>query len=337
MAEQKFLTPLKLGFFAVIIVYFLFTLHGMFTLSWIGEWEHMREPTRTIIFVEDITATTCLAFRFLASIIAFGTMFTYLIKKNLSKPTIYKAVRLVLVFEGIYWLGLATTAGYSVQSFARLLSTNASLVNLTYSLLLSVIPTILESIILPIILFLFAFKLSPKKAFKIQIKWGLITGTLYIVVFWLINTVEWISVIRERGKGVQYLWMTTTPVNGVNQIIYHPEHLVSFIITAFGLAALAIYAVYFTKKTAGVETLGGLKAGRIGVIILLLGMFFLWNYFSWIFFAGSTWNNWYAWFLGHNMDLWMLSLPLVALPLLFYKSPNQQPKDQKPNSLLENV
>jgi uncharacterized membrane protein YfbV (UPF0208 family) len=326
MTEEKFFTPLKLGLFAVIIAYFLFTLHGMFTLSWIGEWEPMREPTRTIIFVEDITATTCLAFRFLASIIAFGVMLTYLIKKNLSKPTIYKAVRLVLIFEGIYWLGLATTAGYSVQFFTRLISTNASLVNLTYSLLLSVIPTVLEAIILPIILFIFAVKLSPNKPLKIQIKWGLITGTLYIVVFWLINTVEWISVIRERGKDIQYLWMTTTPVNGVNQIVYHPEHLVSFIITVFGLAALAIYTTYFTKKSTGIENFGELKAGTIGAIILSLGMFFLWNYFSWVFFAGNTWNSWYAWFLGHNMDLWMLSLPLLGLPLLFNKKHKEENK-----------
>jgi hypothetical protein len=55
------------------------------------------------------------------------------------------------------------------------------------------------------------------------------------------------------------------------------------------------------------------------VIILGFGMFFLWNYLSWVIFAGNTWNNWYAWFLGHNMDLWMLTLPLVALPLLFDK------------------
>jgi uncharacterized membrane protein YfbV (UPF0208 family) len=319
LTEEKFFTPLKVGFLAVVIAYFLFTLHGMFTLSWIGEWTRMREPMRTTVFVEDISATICLAFRFLASIIAFGAMVTYLIKKNLSRPTIYKAVRLVLVFEGIYWLGLVMTAWYSVQSFWQLLSRDASLGNLTYSLLLSVIPTILEAIILPIILFIFAIKLNPNKPLKIQIKWGLITGTLYIAVFWLINTVEWVSVIRERGKGLQYLWSTVAPVHGVNQIVYHPEHLVSFIITAFGLAALAIYAGYFTKKSTGIETLGELKAGTIGVIILLLGMFFLWNYFSWVFFASGTWNNWYAWFLGHNMDLWMLSLPLLGLPLLFNK------------------
>lgn len=122
MAEQKFYTPFKVGLFAIIIAYFLFTLHGMFTLSWIGEWTRLREPMRTTIFVEDISATTCLAFRFLASIIAFGAIVTYLIKKNLSRPTIYKTVRMVLIFEGIYWLGLATTAWYSLQSFWQLFS-----------------------------------------------------------------------------------------------------------------------------------------------------------------------------------------------------------------------
>ena len=326
MTEEKFFTPLKLGFLAVVIAYFLFTLHGMFTLSWIGEWEHLKEPMRTTIYVEDITATTCLAFRFLASIIALGATITYLIRRKLSKPTIYKAVRLVLVFEGIYWLGLATTAGYSAESFWQLLSKNTSLVNLTYSLSLGVIPTILEAIILPIILIIFAIKLNPKKPLKTSIKWGLITSTLYIIVFWLINTAEWISVIRQRGKGIQYLWMTITPVNGVNQIVYHPEHLISFVITAFGLAALAIYTVYFARKSLGAETLEELKEGTIGAIILSLGMFFLWNYFSWVFFAGNTWNSWYAWFLGHNMDLWMLSLPLLGLPLLFNKKHKEENK-----------
>ena len=71
MEPQEFYNPLKIGLLAVVTAYFLFTLHGMFTLSWIGEWEPLHEPIRTIIFVEDISATTCLAFRFLASIIAF--------------------------------------------------------------------------------------------------------------------------------------------------------------------------------------------------------------------------------------------------------------------------
>jgi hypothetical protein len=38
----------------------------------------------------------------------------------------------------------------------------------------------------------------------------------------------------------------------------------------------------------------------------------------WVFFGSvGGWGAWYQWFLGHNLDLWVLSLPLVGVPLLF--------------------
>lgn len=309
MAQQKFITPLKVGLLTVVTAYFLFTLHAMFTLSWIGEWNRLGGGSfGTMIFVEDISATIGLVFRFAASILAFAAIIVYFTKKDLSKPTAYKVLRWVLVFEGIYWLGLIATAGYSVQSFGQILSRNLPLNFLLNSLLLSVIPTVFEAVILPIVLFIFAFKLNPNKPLKKPIQWGLITGTIYIVVFWLINTSIWVGVIMQKGA----VYLTA-----------HPEHLISYVLTIFGLLALAIYAGYFTKKSAGAETLQELKLKTIGAITLVLGMYFLWNYLSWVIFAGDTWNNWYAWFLGHNMDLWMLSLPLVALPLLFYEPPKQ--------------
>lgn len=322
MAEQKFYTPLKVGLLAVVTAYFLFTLHAMFTLSWIGEWDRLGGGSfGTIILVEDISATMGLVFRFAASILALAAIGVYFAKKSLSKPTAYKVARWVLVFEGIYWLGLIATAGYSVQSFGLSIFHNRSLDTLLYSLLVSVIPMVVEAIILPLSLFILAFKLNPNKPLKAPIKWALITGTIYIIVFWLINTSIWLSVIR--GKGIEYLWVEVTKVNGIEHVIPHPEHLVSFITTVFGLLLLAIYSGYFTKKSAHTEALQDLKLRVIGVIILALGMYFFWNYFSWVVFAGNTWNDWYAWFLGHNMDLWMLSLPLVGLPLLFYRKPSK--------------
>jgi hypothetical protein len=322
MAEQKFFTPLKVGLLVVLVSYFLFTLHAMFTLSWIGEWNRIGGGSfATVILTEDISATIGLVFRFAASILALAAIGIYFAKKNLSKLTVYKVARWVLVFEGIYWLGLIATAGYSVQSFGLSLFHQRSLFTLLYSLLVGVIPTVVEAIILPISLFILAFKLNPNKTLRPPIKWGLITGTIYIMVFWLINTSIWLSVVR--GKGIEYIWVEVTQVNGVQNLIPHPEHLVSFITTAFGLLALTIYSVYVTKKSTQTETWQDLKFGAIVVIILGLGMYFLWNYVSWVFFAGNTWNDWYAWFLGHNMDLWMMSLPLVGLPLYFYKSPKQ--------------
>jgi hypothetical protein len=76
--------------------------------------------------------------------------------------------------------------------------------------------------------------------------------------------------------------------------------------------------VNVARKYSGTENLQDLNLKPIGVIILGLGMWYLWSYLNWIFFGGDyIWSWWFAWLLGHNMDLWMLSLPLVGLPLLF--------------------
>jgi hypothetical protein len=208
-----------------------------------------------------------------------------------------------LVFEGIYWLSLLTTGVTDVQSLISA-SSGMGINLLLRSFALGPLPSLVESIAPPIVLFIFAFKLNPGKPLKNAIKWGLITGTVYIFVFWLTNTTSWLTTIVFE-KGTAYLTS-------------YPENLLSFILTAFGLLALAIYTAYFAKKSIGTATLQELKLKTIGAIILAFGMYFLWNYLTWIFFGGNyLWSDWYAWFLGHNMDLWMLSLPLLGIPLLF--------------------
>ncbi len=266
-----------------------------------------------MILVEDISATIGLVFRFAGSIIALVAVAVYLVKKGLAKSTAYKAIRAVLVFEGIYWLGLIATTGYSVLMFGRFLFSGAGLSMVLDSLFFSAIATTIEGIVLPIVLFVLAFKLAPNKPLRGAIKWATTSGLILIVVFWLVYTGIWVSVIQS--KGVEYLWVTVE--NGIAES--HPEHLVSFATTAVGLLALAIYAGYFIKKSVKTEILSDIKLSMAGAIILALGTYFLWNYFSWVVFAGDTWNDWYAWFLGHNMDLWLLSLPLVSLPLLLKK------------------
>ena len=301
--QQKFYTPLKIGFLIVTLAYFLFTFHAMFTLQWIGEWDRLGGGgfSQTIL-VEDINATIGLVFRFAASIIALGAIVYYFVKKGLSAPSATKIFRWILVFEAIYWMGLIATGAYSVYGFARFFGVRSIASNLT-SLTSSVIPTLVESIVLPIALFVTAYKLSPNKPMKGAMKWGLITGTIYVLVFWLINGSIWVSTINQKG----FEYLTT-----------FPEHFLSFDLTRIGLFALLLFTAYFTKKSVGTETLEKLNLRAFGSIILALGLYFLWNYLTWIFFAtDATWSNWYAWFLGHNMDLWLLSLPLVGLPLLF--------------------
>jgi hypothetical protein len=305
MIDQKLYPPIKIGLLVVVISYFLFTLHALFTLQWIGEWNYLTGSFSFFIFITDISALVGLVFRFIASIVAFGSVIYYFNKGLPPTAKTYKILRLIVVLESIYWLSLITTTVASISGLF-----NESVISALTSFAINVVPLIAESIILPIALFVFAWQLNPNKPVKKAMKWGLITGTVYIFVFWLTNTSMWLVTLMYQ-KPIEYL--TSNPPN-----------LLSFISTVFGLLALAIYAAYFTKKSSGTESWQELNLKSIGAIILALGMYFLWNYLTWIFFGGDyLWSNWYAWFLGHNLDLWLLSLPLLGLPLLFTENPQK--------------
>jgi hypothetical protein len=310
MAENKFYSPLKIGLLTVSVAYFLFTFHAMFTLSWIGEWESMR-AYGFVIFVEDISASVGLVFRFAASLIALGGLLYYFAKKGLPERTTKRILQVILVLEAIYWLGLLASGVMPLIYLTDIVHT--PLIQLLTSLIAYDIPALAESIAIPIALFILAIKLRPSKPAKSAIKWALITGTVYVFVFWLLNTGMWIiTVWGTRGKGLEYLTS-------------HPEMLLSFALTTVGLLALGIFMAYFTKKSAGAETLDALNLRTLGAVIMALGLWFLWNYLTWIFFGSDQlWSEWFAWFLGHNMDLWIMAIPLVGLPLL-YSEKNKTP------------
>jgi hypothetical protein len=145
--------------------------------------------------------------------------------------------------------------------------------------------------------------LNPNKPARGVIKWGLIAGTFYIFVFWLNNTGLWIGALVEKGIGY---------------ITLYPSNLFSFLITTVGLLVLGLYATYFTKKSIGIESLSKLNTQILGAIITLVGLYFGVNFMMYIFLgAVGGWGSWYAWILGHNLDLWAMALPFVGLPLIF--------------------
>ena len=306
MAETKFYSPLKVGLLMVAVAYFLFTFHAMFTLSWIGEWETLGGSVSFWIFITDIAASFGLIFRFIASIIAVATLTFYFAKKGLSEPTTYKVLRWILILEAIYWVSLIMSGVWGVLPVG--LSSFGEIPGLSFNVILLVttgIPCLVSSIATPAALFKLASKLKSNKPTSDAMKWGLITGTIYVFVLWLNNTGMWITALLSKG---------TVYVGA------YPENLLSFAITIYGLPALAIFTACFAGKSisAGIDVFEKLHLRDLGVIIIALGLYFLWNYLTWIFFGGNhLWSDWYAWFLGHNLDLWMLSLPLVGLPLLF--------------------
>jgi len=307
MAEQEFYSPLKIGFLVVALAYFLFTFHAMLNLSWIGEWEAFSGITWFVVFIEDITSAIGIASRLVASTIAFSGVVLYFVKKGLSTQTTMKVLRFVLFGEAIFWLGLLASGLlplFSTLGFVTWrVNGHVSTVPVWISLLTNELPLLIASIAIPSILFKLSYELNPNKPAKRAIKWGLIAGAVYLLVFWLTNTALWVITVMRQGMG----YLTS-----------YPQHMLSFALTSIGMFALTFFMAYFAKNSIGTESVEKLNLKTIGVIITSLGLFYLWNYLSWILFGSDEiWSNWYVWFLGNNLNLWLLSIPMVGLPLVF--------------------
>ncbi len=114
IGQQKIQTAIKLAIITITIAYFLFTFHTMATLSWIGEWARTPGRINTIQLIEDINATIGNSFRMAGSAIAIVALIYYFAKKGISKNRSFLVIRLVLVFEAIYWFGLLSSGASGV-------------------------------------------------------------------------------------------------------------------------------------------------------------------------------------------------------------------------------
>jgi hypothetical protein len=309
---------LKVGLLTVSTIWFLFSFHELFkAMVNINEFVYVAGPNAFWIMITDYSGVVGLIARTLAGLIAVVTVVLY-IKGRFDSPSIsiVRALHLILLAEAIYWLSLILSGVWGIipiewaaGNFTKGLSFG---LHFDAGFLIETgLPCIVESIAIPAALFKIVYELRPKRPAKNAIKWGLITFAIYVFVYWLNNTGNWIYTIYYTPKGISYL-------------INHPANLLSFVLTTIGLLALTIFAASFAKKSSKIQNIKDLKMKTLGALIVLLGLYFLWNYLTWIFFGNNQlWSQWYAWFLGHNMDLWLMAIPLVGLPLL-YELPSSQ-------------
>jgi len=256
------------------------------------------------ILVTDVPGCIGLGFRAAAGFIALVAILFYIFRKDLSKPEALMAIRFAVLFEAGYWFLSFFMSG--VWGIAGSFNPSIGYGDLMMMTITTTLPCFLQSIVLVGALIKLFFELSPNKPAKHAIKWGLITGTLYVFVFWLNNTGLWAAALVEKGT---------------DYILLYPSNLFIFILSTVGLLLLGLYSAYFTKKSIGIESLERLSLHKVGMIVTLVGLYFGINYFMWIFLGSvGGWGTWYAWILGHNLDLWAMSLPFIGLPLLFHSA-----------------
>jgi hypothetical protein len=317
LTEAKSYSPLKIGLLVTAVVWFLFSFHEFFK-AMVNINEYLSMGGDLWVFATDISGVIGLVARTVAGAIAVTAVVLFLLKGRLSQK-LMQIFKVILVVEIVYCLSLLISGIWGIYvpitAFSAGIPAGPGALFITSFLINTGIPCLVQSITIPIALIMLILALRPNKPQKDAIKWGLIAGTLYIFVFWLNNATSWIIVVMD--KGAEY-------------VTAYPDHILSFGLTTFGLLALALYAVYFTKKSIGTESWRALDLRKIGAIITAVGLSFLVVYVLWITMGTQIvngedikWSGWYAWLLGHNMDLWVLSLPLLGVPLLFYPKPTK--------------
>lgn len=293
MGEDKLASSLKFGLLIVALTWFSFTgyqfLKGAFNIFRGYFW----------VSLTDTAGALGMGFRTMAGVIAFFTILFFVLRKDLKKPELFMSIRWVLLGEIVFFLSLIPVV---LWGLAVVFGIESSAFGLG-SFVESTLPVMIEAIGIPIVLGKLFLELNPDKPARGAIRWGLISGVYVVFVLWINNTGNWIGAISRSG---------------IEYVTAYPDHILSFGLTSIGLLALALYGVYYIRKSWDAGSLAELDMRGIGVLITGVGLYFLVNYVMWLFLGtDAKWSTWYAWFLGHNLELWMMSLPLVGVPLLF--------------------
>lgn len=295
MVGNKLDLPIKTGLLIVTLTWFLFTTYqfikGAFNIYRDYFW----------ISLTDTAGTFGLGFRTMAALIAVITILFFVLKKDLKKRELFMSVRWILLGEIVCFLSLIPVVIWGLAVVVGIESNIFGLGNFVESTL----PVMIEAIGIPVVLGKLFLELNPDKPAKGAIRWGLISGVYVVFVLWINNTGNWMGAIERSG---------------IEYVTAYPDHILSFGATSIGLLALGLYGVYFIRKSWNANSLAELDTSKIGLLITGVGFYFLVNYAMWLFLGtDAKWSTWYSWFLGHNLELWMMSLPLVGIPLLFKK------------------
>jgi len=302
MAIIKKNKTFRIGLFLTALAWFTFTFYEFANGLLHNFHPDADNPVWTYLVLQETGGCVGLGLRTAGGLVAVIVSLFYLMNRALSEPEALMALRVVVIFEATYWLSFL----FSIipTEFTRL----------TVMTIENNIPVTVQAIALPIVLVMLFLNLSPKKAATSGMKWGLISGTVYILVIWLNNACNWIVDV------VPLLGSEMMGTKGIEYISLYPANLFSFALTVFGLLLLALYALYFSKKSIGKNDFTTINLRTVGFIVTALGLYFDIIYVMYMFLGPvGGWGIWYAWFTGHNLDLWLMALPFIGLPLLFQR------------------
>ena len=262
---------------------------------------------------EGVSGSIACLSRAVAGVFAVYAAFLFWRKKDNTMPTVRKSASMALLLEAVYFLALIPSiiaaAAYNSTSQLLFYFGHTPGILIIYGTLIPWLAIVL--VVPPLLLKLRA---AVKKGASNQeiIKWACLTGVGYLfAVFWFNYTMLW------AGETVPY---TRVYEQWGLSFVLQPANFLSFFLTVFGLLALAIVTL-ITTLPAIKKQLTELNLTRVGIILVALGGYFVFNLFYY-YLTGTYYAHPSVWYevIGplHNPNLWAVSLIFLGAPLIIY-------------------
>ena len=264
--------------------------------------------------------------RALAGLFVLYTAYLYWRKKETALPQIKKSSGAALLLEAGYYLSLipsviAAFAYYSSKEYLFYFDHTPG------ELLLYVtgLPCLALVIAIPSLLLKLRSKIRGGSDNREIVKWGSLSGAAYLfVAFWFSYSMSWAGTMVSYPRSQQEYGLS---------FLSQPTNLASFVVTVFGLFALAAFALK-TAVPAIMKRTTRVSLTRIGAVMTALGGYFTFNILYYYLTGGYAAHPsvWYE-IIGplHNPDLWCVAFLFLGLAVMF------RGKTKKPEQLSQST
>lgn len=297
-----------LAFFIWCSYWFIVSVRA--TAQLIGERSFFVEQTKvewwTIVFyATEVTPSAGIIFRWLASILALYSTLIFAKKGGQSVPAVRWKVGTALFLEGANYLTMipVVISGFTYPFIEGLWyygETPGIIV-----LLLNGLATLAMVVLIPLFVFKLRSKIVHEASSEEIVKWGCLTGAIYLFVFWFTYSISWLASLVPWSARAQ---------PGI-EILSNPLDLASFLLTLVFLLAIMVYG-WATLIPAAKKRLPP-SSKCVGFILTGLGIYFTAILVIFFLFGGyhahpTVWME----ILGpmHNPDMWCVAL----IPLGIY-------------------
>lgn len=313
---------IKLFVLVVVIAFFVwcsywFVVSVRATAQLIGEKSFFIEQTKvgwwTVIFyATEVTPSAGIIFRWLTSVLALYSALIFVKRGSQFAPAVKRKVGAALFLEGANYLTMipAVISGFTYPFVGDLWYYGETPGIVVF--MLNGLATLAMVVLVPLFVFKLRSKIVHDSPSGEIIKWGCLTGAVYLFVFWFAYSISWMASLVPWSARAQ---------PGI-EILLNPLDLASFLLTVFFLLAVMLYGWVTLIPAAKKRSLPSLR--RVGFTVTGLGLYFTAILVVYFLFGGyhahpTVWME----ILGpvHNPDLWCVAfIPLGLYVALSSKS-----------------